>query len=72
MNTLIKLAAASAFAVAVSACGAQPTASPPPTHTDGGDFLPAYLAMLQGKQPFPHDTCQVHDLHDLLIPCDGQ
>ena len=33
-------------------------------------FLPAYLEMLQGKQPFPQDSCQPHDLQTFLIPCD--
>ncbi len=37
---------------------------------ENNDFLPAYLATLQGKQPFPKDRCYPRDLHDLLIPCD--
>lgn len=35
-------------------------------------FLPAYLEMLQGRQPFPqNDACaQPRNLQELLIPCD--
>jgi nitrous oxide reductase accessory protein NosL len=55
----------------LAGCGTSHAATPPPT-TTGGNFLPAYLGMLQGKQPFPHDnSCySPGDLRQLLVPCD--
>lgn len=39
----------------------------------GEPFLPAYLAMLQGKRPWPQNPCgEPHDLASLLIPCDKE
>jgi hypothetical protein len=41
------------------------------TQTDGGNFLPAYLGMLQGKQPPPSNTCPPpKTVEQLLVPCD--
>ena len=56
------------FAAPASAPAHSGTTPSTPT-PGGGTFLPAYLAMLQGKQ-FPKDRCYPRDLHDLLIPCD--
>jgi hypothetical protein len=60
------------IALAGSACGIS-TAASPPAHHDGGNFLPAYLAQLQGRQPMPKDDGCHHPqpLADLLMPCDA-
>src|SRR5579875_2075947 len=72
VNRSAKAVATAVAVVAISACGgahATPVRKPQPG--SGGDFLPAYIQQLQGKQPFPKDRCpDPKDLHDLLIPCD--
>jgi hypothetical protein len=52
----------------LTGCGS--TQAPPPV--SGGDFLPAYLDMLQGKKQVGDDLrCgPARDLHDLIAPCD--
>ncbi|BBZ40154.1 hypothetical protein MCNS_32170 [Mycobacterium conspicuum] len=40
--------------------------------TGGQPFLPAYLAMLQGKRAWPPNRCYPQNLLDLLAPCDGK
>jgi hypothetical protein len=58
-------------ALALSGCAGQGNAATPnTTQTDGGNFLPAYLGMLQGKQPPPSDTCPPpKTVEQLLLPC---
>ena len=76
MNKII-IAAAVGGALAVGALVGPGTASADTASNSasegqvgsGGSFLPAYLAMLQGKQP-QDDSCSPRDLHDLLVPCD--
>jgi hypothetical protein len=60
-------------ALALSGCAGQGNAATTPTttQTDGGNFLPAYLGMLQGKQPTPSNTCpSPKTAEQLLVPCD--
>jgi uncharacterized protein YceK len=60
-----------ALALVLTGCGStQAQSAPPPV--SGGDFLPAYLDMLQGKKQVGDDLwCgPARDLHDLLTPCD--
>lgn len=72
MKQSVKAVVAGLAIVAVSACGSSHTAPARKDPQGGGNFLPVYLDQLRGKQPFPTDTCEVHDLHDLLLPCDRQ
>jgi hypothetical protein len=45
--------------------------TPTTTQTDGGNFLPAYLGMLRGKQPPPSNICPpLKTVEQLLVPCD--
>jgi hypothetical protein len=54
----------------LAGCGTSSAATPPPT-TTGGNFLPAYLGMLQGKQPPPSNTCPPpKTMEQLLLPSD--
>lgn len=63
-----KLFSAAALTLLLTGC-AHSAAAPPPSR-EGQPFLPAYLAILQGK-PSPNDeACQPRDLHELLMPCD--
>jgi hypothetical protein len=60
-------------ALALSGCAGLGNAATTPitTQTDGGTFLPAYLGMLQGKQPPPSNTCPPQKtVEQLLVPCD--
>jgi hypothetical protein len=60
-------------ALALSGCAwpGNAATTPPTTQTDGGNFLPAYLGMLQGKQPLPSNTCpDPKTVKQLLVPCD--
>jgi hypothetical protein len=69
----IGLGALATAATADEAPSAVTVAVPPAAQhtTVGQPFLPAYLEMLQGRRPFPQDTCaQPRNLQELLIPCD--
>jgi hypothetical protein len=59
------------IALTAAACASSSAATTPhhavDIHDGGGDFLPAYMDMLQGKQPFPKDTCEAHTLADLML-----
>jgi ABC-type glycerol-3-phosphate transport system substrate-binding protein len=36
----------------------------------GKEFLPVYLAYLQGQAPPPDNACHPQTLADLMLPCD--
>jgi hypothetical protein len=59
-----------ALALVLTGCGSTQAQSAP--QPSGGDFLPAYLDMLQGKKQVGDDLwCgAARDLRDLLAPCD--
>jgi hypothetical protein len=60
-----------ALALVLAGCAPQQEQSAPPPPS-GGNFLPAYLDMIQGKKQVGDDSwCgPARDLHDLLAPCD--
>jgi hypothetical protein len=60
-----------ALALVLAGCAPQQEQSAPP-QPSGGNFLPAYLDMIQGKKQVGDDLwCgPARDLHDLLAPCD--
>jgi hypothetical protein len=60
-------------ALALSGCAGQGNAATTPatqTPSNGGNFLPAYLDMLQGKPSPPTDICRPKTAEQLLLPCD--
>jgi hypothetical protein len=59
--------------LALSGCAGQGNAATTPftTQTGGGNVLPAYLEMLQGKQPPSSNTCPPpNTVEQLLVACD--
>jgi hypothetical protein len=57
-------------AAVLAGCGSAPHAAAPTTTTpSGGNFMPLYLDTISGKNPYK-DTCEVHTLEELLLPCD--
>lgn len=58
-------------AILTASCAPAPAATPPTPHeqSNGGNFLPAYLDLINGKTP-PDTACHPTTLEQLFLPCD--
>jgi hypothetical protein len=82
MRPIIAIAA---LALALTGCASSEAANPADNYRSelnqtadhmkepGGEFLPTYVDMLQGKRPFPTDDlwCKPQNLGELMRPCES-